>query len=262
MVAYTRALLLGSIFFQASQVFAIPAPDIVARDIDIESDWVDSSFVKCMKAVYPNYPQGSITPDNALKCHTQTKANPKRSLTNAKLDTEREIRGLEARDLNSLAVSQHPDCDGFSDGPLPKNFMIVTDVRNGAQGWCNQMKNDLINYGAAQIDQKMNNAVTKTANELRGHKAVALSLLFSLTPRGRLAIKTMAVADQTVLNTCAAAIQQLATKGSGCTRDINWYNAGKAKGQTSTGARGGSLDISHGDDDFGFIDLEFLNPQS
>ena len=249
MVAYTRTMLLAAVLFSASPISASPVPDanLIVRD-DVESDWTDSAFVTCMKKTYPNFPNGVKDPNAILNC----KPSHKRSLPVSATD-------LNTRDLPGLTLAD-PDCDDGANGLLPKNFMIVTDIRAGAQGWCNSMKNDLITQGIGAIDQTFNNAVTKTANELHGKKGVALSLFFALTPQGRAAIKAGVVADTALMNTCTEAITKLATKGQGCTRDINWYNAGKAKGETSTGARDGGIDISLNIDDFGYLTTDYIKP--
>lgn len=240
-------MLLAVVFFSTSLVSASPVPDanLVVRD-DVESDWTDSTFVTCMKKTYSNFPNGVNDPNAILNC----KPSHKRSLPVSATD-------LNTRDLLALA---DPDCDDGADGLLPKNFMVVTDIRAGAQGWCNSMKNDLINKGLGIIDQTFNNAVTKTANELHGNKGVALSLFFALTPQGRAAIKAGVVADTTLMNTCTEGIIKLVIKDQGCTRDIKWYNAGKAKGETSTGARGGGIDISFNTGDFGYLNTEYIKP--
>lgn len=250
MVAYTRTMLLAAVLFSASLISASPVPDanIVVRDNDVESDWTDSAFVTCMKKTYPNFPNGVNDPNTILNC----KPSHKRSLPVSATD-------LDTRDLTGLALAD-PDCDDGANGPLPKNFMIVTDIRAEAQGWCNNMKNKLINRGLGVIDETFNNAVTKTANELRGKKSVALSLFFALTPQGRAAIKAGVIADTTLINTCTEAITKLATKDQGCTRDIKWYNAGKAKSETSTGARGGGVDVTFNLDDFGYLNAEYIKP--
>ena len=168
---------------------------------------------------------------------------------------------LAPRQIPGLALALGADCDGGSDAPLPKNFMIATEIRAGAANWCNTMKTDLINLGLGQIDQTFNNAVTKTANQLHGKKGVAMSLLFALTPQGRAVIKAATAADAILVNGCAQAVTALATKGAqGCTKDLNWYDAKHAKGQTSTGVRSGGIDVSYGADEFGYMSIEFMKP--
>lgn len=169
MVAYTRAALVAAVIYQATLVLTNPV-DLVAR-VEVDADWVQSNFVKCMKDIYPNFPQGSITADNAGKCHAQSHNAHKRSSTG---DTEVEGHGLDARDDVALSVSNDPNCDSDR---LPKNFMVVTDIRANAQDYCNQMKGDLIQKGVGSISPTLANAVTKSANELHGGKAVVLSLV-------------------------------------------------------------------------------------
>jgi hypothetical protein len=246
MVAYMHLMLLATACFQSTIVSALPTPG------EISANWADSAFVICIKKTYPNYPAGVTDPNIVLGCRNYHK---KRGVTDLEADN------LGSRDIPGLVLAPGAECDGGPDAPLPKNFLVVTDIRAGAANWCDAMKSDLIKFGLGKIDQNFNNAVTKTANELHGHKGVALSILFAITPQGRAALKGATVANAALLKTCTEAITALATKGGqGCTRYINWYNAGKAKGQTSTGARAGGIDISNGPDDFGYMSMEFMAP--
>ena len=227
--------------------------DLVAR-AEVDADWVQSNFVKCMKGVYPNFPQGSITADNTAKCHGQSHNAHKRSPIG---DTEIEGHGLDARDDVALSVGTDPFCDSDR---LPKNFMVVTDIRANAQDYCNQMKADLIQRGVGSISPTLANAVTKSANELHGKKAVMLSLVLSAYPPALAALTTVQGIDTTIVNVCAQALTKLATKGEGCTGEINSYNAGKAKSITTTGAIGGTIDIIKDSIPWFFLETDFLKP--
>lgn len=249
MVGYARTALVAALLYQATQVLSTPL-DLAART-DVDADWVESHFVKCMKGIYPNFPQGTIKPDDATKCHAQAKGKAKRSLTDAPSSIQLQARGTD------LTVTNDPACNSNS---LPKNFMIVTDIRSHAQEYCTQMKADLIQSGVGSISPTLANAVTKSANELHGSKSVMLSLVLTAYPPALAAFKTVQGIDTAVTDACAKALTQLATKGQGCTADLNWYNAGKAHGETSTGAIGGSIDIASGPDQWLFLAVDFLKP--
>src|SRR5277367_1255102 len=132
---------------------------------DVNTEWVDSAFASCMKKTYPDYPGGVTDPNVVLGCK---KNHKERS------DMDLQPYDLAPRQIPGLALALGADCDRGSDAPLPKNFMIATEIRAGAANWCNTMKTDLINLGLGQIDQTFNNAVTKTANQLHGKKGVAM----------------------------------------------------------------------------------------
>ena len=252
MVGYARAALVAALLYQAAHILATPV-DLTAR-AEVDADWVESNFVKCMKGIYPNFPQGSITPDNAAKCHDQSKGHSKRSPTASSSDILLQTRGIETR---GLTVTNDPACNSQS---LPKNFMIVTDIRDHAQDYCTQMKADLIQSGVGSISPTLANAVTKSADELHGSKSVMLSIVLSAYPPALAAFKTVQGIDTAVVDACTKALTALATKGQGCTADLDWYNAGKAKGETSTGAIGGSIDIASGPDPWFFLQTDFLKP--
>ena len=251
MVGYARVALVAALLYQATQVLATPL-DIAART-DVDADWVESKFVKCMKGTYPNFPQGTVKPEDATKCHSQAKGKSKRS------PTDSPSIQLQARGPPDLTVTNDPACNSNS---LPKNFMIVTDIRSKAQEYCTQMKADLIQSGVGSISPTLATAVTKSANELHGKKSVMLSLMLTAYPPALAAFKTVQGIDTAVVDVCAKALTQLATKGQGCTADLDWYNAGKAHGETSTGAIGGTIDIASGPEQWFFLAVDYLKPSS
>jgi len=248
MVAYSYVLLLAGALFQTNVLASpVPTPD------NIQSGWVDSAFVTCMKKAVPGYP--TTKPTNPKVVNGCRPGSKKRDV----FDVE-EV-SLDSRQLPTFTMpTADVVCDGGFNGPLPKNFMIVTDIRGGAVGYCNQMKADIIASGVGYINSVTNNAVTKTADELHGGKGVLLNMLFSLTPQGQALIQAGKVSSDALQSVCVQAVTMIATKGQGCTTDINWYNAGAAKGETSTGAKGGSMLINMGSDIFAMLSNEFLSP--
>lgn len=255
MFAYTRAALVAALFYQATVVLTNPV-DLAARSA-VDADWVQSNFVKCMKGVYPNFPQGSLTADNAARCHTQSHKPHKRSATGVPSDSEVEGYGLEARNDVALSVTNDPACNSDH---LPKNFMVVTDIRAKAKDYCNEMKADLIQNSIGSISPTLANAVTKSANELHGGKAVMLSLVLGANPPALAALKTVQGIDTKIVDVCTKALIALATKGQGCTGEINSYNAAKAKQMTTTGAIGGAIDISNGQVPWFWLAADYLAP--
>ena len=256
MLAYTHAALVAALFYQATVVLANPV-DLGTRTV-VDADWVQSNFVKCMKGIYPNFPQGPLTADNAAKCHAESYKPHKRSATGVASDSEDEGDWLEARDDDvALSVTNDPACNSDR---LPKNFMIVTDIRAKAHDYCDEMKADLIQNGIGSISPTLANAVTKSANELHGRKAVMLSLVLSANPPALAAFKTIQGLDAKIVDVCTKALTTLATKGQGCTGEINSYNAGKAKQMTTTGAIGGAIDISNGQVPWLWLAADYMAP--
>ena len=88
-----------------------------------------------------------------------------------------------------------------------------------------------------------------------------LSLVLSaVAPEAVAALKGVQATDTAVVDVCTQAVVMIATKGQGCTKDIRWYNAGKAHEETSTGALPGSIDMVKGADDWLSLAINFLAP--
>jgi len=243
MVAYTYLLLLAAAFVQPNRASALPdAP------ANIQTDWVDSAFVTCLKKTYPNYPKGVTNPNVVLACRSSHKKR-------GGIDTD--SFDLESRGLPGLAPVPGADCDGGEKGPLPKNFITDTDLSSQATAYCTQMKGDIIQSGLGQINKTFPNAVTKIGNELHGGKKVVLSILLAVTPQGRAVMKGGAVADAALMTGCTQTISELSKL---CSAQLKWFNAGKAKTETTTGARGGGLDMTYGATDFAYASVEFTKP--
>ena len=255
MVAYAHAVMVAAIVFQTGQVFATPV-ELVPR---ADSGWVQTKFFNCMKAIYPSYPTvppGTITQKDSLKCIDETKGKAKRDVVNIAAPASVEERSLENRQLPDFKIIQEAICDQLA---LPKNFVIVSDIRPNANQWCNDMKGDLLVRGAAQISPKLG-AVAKAGNELHGNKLAVASLMLTVLPGISAAVKSAAGFDAAMMAACTKAVTEIATKGDGCTKEINWYNAGKAKGQTSTGAIPGSIEIGTFAESWLDLHIDFADP--
>ena len=122
------------------------------------------------------------------------------------------------------------------------------------------MKTDLLSNGAGMISPVVQDAVIKSANELHGKKAVMLSLSLTAFPPALAAFKTVQGIDLLVSKACTDALVTLATKGSGCTAELGWYNAGKAKHETSTGALPGSINVANNAVDWFILAAEYMKP--
>lgn len=248
MVAYTHAIFATAILCQATSVLG-----------QSDATWTTTPFVACMQNACPAFPNGICSHDIVLNCHNQTqgKSGPKKKRTT--LGKAASAKGsLEARQGPlSFTTDANPECDQDT---LPKNFVIVSDLRADANHYCQTMKTDLLAKGAGYISQNLSTAVTKSANELHGNKAVLLSLVLTAYPPALAAFTTLQNADTAVIDACTSALVALNTKGQGCTTDINWYNAGKAHGETSTGARPGNIGIANQAVDWMNLAVNYLNP--
>jgi hypothetical protein len=114
-------MLLTVVLFSASLISASPILDanLVIYNNNVKSDWTDSAFVIYIKKTYPNFLNSINNPNTILNC----KPSYKRSLPISTTD-------LDTWDLPGLALIDL-DCDNGANGPLPKNFIIVTDIRAG-----------------------------------------------------------------------------------------------------------------------------------
>lgn len=230
-------------------IFSQTAP-VLAQ---VDSSWTTTPFVMCMQRACPAYPNGICQQIVVLDCHNKAKGGKVKRTT---IDMVSSAEGsLEVRDLPVFTTDPDPACDQTS---LPKNFLVVTEVRAGAQAWCQTMKTDLLAKGVGYISQDLATAVTKTGNELHGKKKLLLSLVLSAYPPALTAFQTLKGADTAVVSACTAALVALATKETGCTADLKWYNAGKVRGETSTGAIPGTVSIANAGVDWMFLTAQYL----
>ena len=246
MITYVKIILVAAVLSRSAPTLA-----------QVDSDWTTTPFVTCMKQACPAYPDGVCSQDIVLNCHNSASGSSKEKRDTADVISS-SANSLVLRD-GGLTGDANPDCSASS---LPKNFMVVTDIRAGAHDWCQTMKTDLLTKGVGYISQNLSTAVTKTADELHGNKAVLLSLVLSAYPPGLAAFKTLQATDTILTDGCTDALTKLATKGSGCTKDLNWYNAGSAKGETSTGALPGTINIAKNAVDWMFLTAEYLKPSA
>ena len=244
MVTYACIMMVVVIFSQTASVLA-----------QVDSSGTTTPFVTCMQQACPAYPNGICQQTDVLNRHNKAKGSKaKRTTTDMVPSAE---GSLEARDLPVFTTDPDPKCDPTT---LPKNVFVVTDVRAGAQAWCQTMKTDVPAKAAGYISQNLSTAVTKSANELHSNKAVMLSLVLSAYPLALTAFQTPQGADTAVVSAFTAALVALATKGTGCTADLDWYNAGKAHGETSTGAIPGTINIANVGVDWMFLPAQYLKP--
>lgn len=255
MVTQKHTMLVAALLLQTSGVFTT-AVELTRRG-NIDSDWTISPFVTCMRGKDPSFPSGNILQQDVIACHDASHSKDKRTTINMAPDSDVETYALQARQAPNLQTVQDPSC---SQTTLPKNFMVVSDIRSGAHDWCQQMKGDLLTAGTAKLNPTLQDAVTKSANELHGKKAVMLSLVLTAYPPALKAFQTVQGIDTMAVDACTQALSTLATKDQGCTTEINWYNAGKAKGETSTGARPGQIDIANGGEEWFFLIADYLAP--
>lgn len=252
MIGHMRALLLAAVFLtQASQICAVPIADVGdPLENPAPADVEDSGFVKCMKGIYHDFPQANnLKASDTKKCHGQTRS--KRDLTYLEPD-------LVPRD--DTVNLENVICDAGANGPLTSNFMIVTDVDAQAQSICEQTTKDVA-IGLASTVPILFPAYHKKLSHFQ-HAGEYVKLIATYANYNLPIPKNVGDTVQgKAVDVCVQAIKKLATKGQGCTRDLNHQDGGHGA-TTSTGARSGAIDIAFGaaDNVVANIDISYEMP--
>ena len=136
MVPYTRTFLAVALLSLTVTVLATPIE--VFRRNEVDDKWTTTPFVNCMKGKNPNFPSGSISQVDAQDCFKSTKGHSKRTVIDMAPQSENITRDLKGRGLfPDLKAGMNTLCDQVQ---LPKNFVVVTDLRVSSRDWCTQMR--------------------------------------------------------------------------------------------------------------------------
>ncbi|WEW60215.1 hypothetical protein PRK78_005700 [Emydomyces testavorans] len=222
-------------------------------DAKYQTDWVDSPFMKCMKAKYPGFPGEKVTnPEAILECSSSRK----RQVEDDHVLTSRNT-GL---DVLGKFLGLNPKCGSKE---IPKNFKEAAQFRSEAKKWCDKMKDEVLEKGATTINSKLPDAVTKRASWLHRNQGVVLTLALALTPQGKKILALAEGANSAYDKWCKVAFEAFGTKDQGCTGELGFFKAppGLLFGHaTTTAVTDGYMDIVMDNELLGSLAVDWSRP--
>lgn len=254
MVTYTHIMIIAAIFSQT-------APVLAGADSNESNE--ATSFSACMKQACPPYPESICEHTVVLKCHDQSgDGKAKRNTIDKVPSVEGSLEGRDFPALPPLTLGDGALCEQLH---VPKFFVSAEDIDNNATAWCQDLKKGVLTKGVGYINQKWAHAVTKSADEIHGDKAVLINLVLTAYPPALAAFKGLQNADTLVNDGCTNALKALASAKTGCTESL------KHKDGSILGAIPGAIEILnwgiHGRRDmvfehakWMFLRSEFLSP--